>query len=50
MSYGKKNGFIKRQFFKKIQLDDQHWDASEFRANFGIYIVNKKHPNLSTRT
>ena len=31
-------------------FDGQHWDACESRANFGIYVGNQKHPNLSTRT
>ena len=46
----KKSVLSKKSLFQKIQPDGQHWDASESRANFGIYVENQKHPNLSTQT
>ena len=46
----KKKLVTKKSLLLKIKLEDQHRDASESRANFGIYVGNQKHPKLSTRT
>ena len=35
-------------FFQKNLFGNQPFDASESRANFGIYIGNQKHPKSST--
>ena len=42
--------YKKKEKNHKIQLDNQHCDASASRSNFGIYIGNQKHPKLSTWT
>ena len=42
--------YQKNHFFKKIWLDDQHFHASESKANFWIYIGNQQQPKLSSRT
>ena len=44
------NHFYQKITFPKIQFDDQHCDTNEYRAKFGIYVGNQKHPKLSTRT
>ena len=41
---------IKKSICQEIKLDDKHCDASEHRANIGIYFGNQKHPKLLRRT
>ena len=41
---------MKKSLDQKIQLDDLRCDTSDYRANFGIYVGNQKHPKLSTQT
>ena len=47
MKWQKIASYQKKITNKKILTDDQHCDASESRANFGIYIGSLKHPKLS---
>ena len=50
MKWQKIASYQKKITNKKILTDDQHCDASESRANFGIYIGSLKHPKLSAWT